>query len=255
MDKEEIKRIIDSVNAFYFEIKDRELNHFEYLGISTSATQKEIEDSFQNFLREFPPGSDSQIPDPDIKERFMYILNRGRAAYNVVANYEKRAEYEKNGFREKSDIPEEEDPIEKARNLYKKGKTLYQRQQFRPAISLLEQSIAIDNTKSDTFLLLGMIQTGFPELRRESEKNLLKAAEMESWNAEPYAALGLLFYHERLWKRAEGYFRKALELEPTHVVAKKRLEEIAGPDKRDIMGEVQEKLKLALPSIFGRKKK
>lgn len=254
MDKEQVKRIIASVNSFYYEIKDRELNHFEYLGISKTATQKEIEDIFQNFLHEFPPGSDSEISDPDIKERFAYILNRGRKAYNVIANYEKRAEYEKNGFRDKSEIPEEEDPTEKARNLYRKGKALYQRQQFLPAVSLLEQSIAID-PKSDTYLLLGMIQTGFPELRRKSEQNLLKAAEMESWNAEPFAALGLLFYHERLHKRAEGYFRKALELDSSHVVARKRLEEIAGPDKRDILGEVQDKLKQALPSIFGKKKK
>lgn len=254
MDKEEIKRIIASVNTFYYEIKDRELDHFEYLGISKTATQKEIEDKFQSFLHEFPPGSDSQISDPDIKERFAYILNRGRKAYNIVADYSKRAEYEKNGFREKSEIPEEEDPIEKARNLYRKGKALYQRQQFLPAISLLEQSIAID-PKADAYLLVGMIQTGFPELRRKSEQNLLKAAELESWNAEPYAALGLLFYHERLLKRSEGYFRKALELDSSHALARRRLEEIAGPDKRDIVGEVQDKLKKALPSIFGKKKK
>ncbi len=254
MDKEEVKRITASINAFYFEIRDRELNHFEYLGISKNATQKEIEDCFQSFLKEFPPGCESYITDPDVKERLEFIQNRGRQAYNVVANYEKRAEYEKYGFREKSDIPEEEDPIEKARNLYRKGKALYQRQQFRPAMSLLEQSIEID-PKPDSYLLLGMIQTGFPELRRDSEKNLLKSAELENWNAEPYAALGLLFYHERLWNRAEGYFRKALELDPKHAVARKRLDEIAGPDKRDIMGEVQDKLKKALPSIFGRKKK
>ncbi len=254
MDKDEVKRIIASVNSFYFEVKDRELDHFEYLGISKNATQKEIEDSFQSFLKEFPPNSESYISDSDVKDRFAFILNKGRKAYNVVANYEKRAEYEKNGFREKSDIPEEEDPIEKAKNLYKKGKALFQRQQFAPALSLLEQSIEID-PKPDTYLLLGMIQTGFPELRRKAEQNLLKAAELESWNAEPYAALGLLFYHERLNKRAEGYFRKALELDSSHEVAAKKLAEIAGPEKKDIVGEVQDKLKKVLPSIFGRNKK
>ncbi len=254
MDKEEVKRIIASVNSFYFEIKDRELDHFDYLGISKNATQKEIEEKFQSFLHEFPPGSDSVISDPDVKERFAYILNKGRKAYNVIADYGKRAEYEKNGFKEKADIPEEEEPAERAKLLYRKGKALYQRQQFLPAISLLEQSVAID-PKSDAYLLLGMIQTGFPELRRKAEQNLLKSAEIEPWNAEPFAALGLLFYHERLLNRAESYFRKALGLDPTHALAKRRLEEIAGPEKRDIMGEVQDKLKKALPTIFGKKKK
>ncbi len=254
MDKNEIQRIISSVNTFYFEIKDRKLNHFEFLGISKTATQKEIEENFKSFLREFPPGSENVIADPDVKDRLTFILNRGKKAYDIISNYEKRAEYEKNGFKEKSDIPEEEDPIEKARNLYKKGKALYQRQQLPLAIALLEQSVAID-PKSDSYLLLGMIQTGFPELRRKAEQNLLKATEMESWNAEPYAALGMLFFQERLVKRAEGYFRKALELDSSHALAKKKLEELVGPEKRDIMGDVQDKLKKVLPTFFGKKKK
>ena len=68
------------------------------------------------------------------------------------------------------------------------------------------------------------------------------------------AALGLLFYHERLIKRAEGYFRKALEIDSSHVLAKNKLEELVGPDKRDIMGEVQDKLSKVLPTFFKKKK-
>jgi tetratricopeptide (TPR) repeat protein len=254
MEKSEIQRIISNVNSLYEEIRDRTLDHFEFLGISKTATQKDIEEKYQNFLRDFPPGSEDYITNPEIKEKFMFILNRARKAYNVIADYQKRGEYEKNGFREKSEIPQEEDPIEKARLLYRKGKALYQRQQHQMAIALLEQSVAID-PKSDSLLLLGMVQTGFPELRRKAEVNLQKASEMESWNAEPYAALGLLFYHERLYKRAEGYFRRALELDPAHALARNRLEEIAGPDKRDILGEVQNQLKKVLPTFFGKKKK
>ena len=156
MDKSEIERVISNVNSFYDEIKDRELDHFEFLGIPKTATHKEIEEKFRKFLQEFPPGSDSVIPDPDMKERFNYILNRGRKAFNIISNYEKRAEYEKDGFREKSEIQEEEDPLENAKNLHRKAKALYQRQQLPVAISLLEQSVAID-PKSDSFLLLGII--------------------------------------------------------------------------------------------------
>ena len=254
MDKSEIQRVISNVNTLYDEVKDRTLDHFEFLGISKTATQKDIEEKYQNFLRDFPPGSDDHIHDPDIKEKFKFILNKARQAYNVIANYEKRAEYEKDGFREKSEIPLDDDPIEKAKMLYRKGKALYQRQQPRMAIVLLEQSLAID-PKSDAYLLLGMAQTGFSELRRKAEQNLLKASEMESWNAEPHAALGLLFYHEGLYKRAEGYFRRALELDPAHQLAGKRLAEIAGPQKNAILGQVQDILKKVLPSFFGKKKK
>jgi tetratricopeptide (TPR) repeat protein len=91
-------------------------------------------------------------------------------------------------------------------------------------------------------------------MKHKAETSLLKATEMESWNAEPYAELGMLFYSERLYKRAEGYFRKALELEPSHTVARKKLEEIVGPEIKP-MEKVQKTLGKVFPSFFGKKKK
>ena len=76
---------------------------------------------------------------------------------------------------------------------------------------------------------------------------------MESWNAEPYAELGMLFYSERLYKRAEGYFRKALELEAGHTLARKKLEEIVGPEVKP-MEKVQKTLGKVFPTFFKKKK-
>ncbi|HLP45079.1 MAG TPA: tetratricopeptide repeat protein, partial [Candidatus Kapabacteria bacterium] len=65
--------------------------------------------------------------------------------------------------------------------------------------------------------------------------------------------LGMLFYSERLFKRAESFFRKALELEPNHHQARIKLEAIVGPEKK-FLDVAQEKLGKVLPSIFGKKK-
>jgi len=91
-------------------------------------------------------------------------------------------------------------------------------------------------------------------MKHIAETSLRKATEMESWNAEPYAEMGMLFYSERLYKRAEGYFRRALEIEPNHAVAKKKLEEIVGPEVKP-MEKVQNTLGKIFPSFFGKKKK
>jgi tetratricopeptide (TPR) repeat protein len=102
-----------------------------------------------------------------------------------------------------------------------------------------------------------LCQSELPSMKRQAEQNLSKAAAMEPWNAEHVAALGMLFYSERLFKRAEGFFRKALELEPTHDLARKKLAEITGPEKNfvDLIKEKGEKLlKKVLPSFFDRKK-
>ena len=101
--------------------------------------------------------------------------------------------------------------------------------------------------------MLGIAQAQIPSLKRAAEVNLQKAAEMESWNAEPLAALGMLFYSEKLVKRAEGYFRRALELEPNHAQAKKKLAEIVGPEVKPLE-KVQQALGKVFPSFFGKKK-
>ena len=147
----------------------------------------------------------------------------------------------------------EEDPIEKAREIHRTAKTLYNQRNYPLAVKLMEEALAYDSSRADFYLLLGIAQTRIPSLKRDAEVNLQKAAEMETWNAEPLVALGMLFYSERLVKRAEGYFRRALELEPTHAQAKKKLAEIVGPEVKPLE-KVQQTLGKIFPSLFGKKK-
>ena len=141
-----------------------------------------------------------------------------------MINYDKRAAYEKRGFRDLSEVDEpEEDPIEKAKEIYRKAKSLYAQKEYQKIASVMEQAIKLDPTRAGYYLLLGKCQSRISTLKRNAETNLNKALEMEPWNVEPHAALGVLFYSERLFQRAEGYFRKALHIEPDHALSKKLL--------------------------------
>ena len=80
-------------------------------------------------------------------------------------------------------------------------------------------------------------------MRRVAEKNLQKAVELEPYNVDAYAALGLLFVAESQLKRAEGFFRKALSINPDHAVSRKKLNELTGK------GGKKKKF-----SLFGQKK-
>lgn len=143
-----------------------------------------------------------------------------------------------------------EESSDRAKTLYRKAKTLYAQKQYPIAIGALEEAIRIDPGKSDLYLLLGLCQSEIPELKRKAEESLLKAAGMESWNAEPHAALGMLFYSEKLNSRAEVYFRKALALDPRHALAKNKLAELS-PAKVSFLDH----WKQSLAAIFERKKK
>lgn len=243
------------IKQLYQKITVNKANYFEILGLQTTATHKEIETNFQKYAQYFSPERVNLLTDPELKKMGALLIEKINRAHEVLTNYDKKAEYEKRGCREfspETDKPEEE-PAEKAKIMYKKAKSLHAARQYELAVKAMEEAIRLDPKSASYYLLLGMSQAQISHLKIDAEKNLRKASEMESWNAEPYAALGMLFYSEKLFKRAEPFFRKALELENNHPLAKKKLEEIAEPEET-AKDKVHNVLKKALPSIFGRKK-
>lgn len=252
VDLAEFKTVI---NLFYDKIKNKGMNYYELLGIPTNATHRDIESAYKKYSEEFSPAKVRVISDPELKKKGQFLVDKGKRAYEMLINFEKRAQYEKLGYRDVDpESLKEEDPVEKAREIYRKAKTLFTMQNYSVAVKVLEEAIKYDDTRADYYLLLGKSQAKIPEMKHNAEASLRKATEMESWNAEPYAELGMLFYSERLYKRAEGYFRKALELEPSHTLAKKKLEEIVGPQVNP-MEKVQKTLGKVFPTFFSKKKK
>jgi len=246
---------MDKIIGLYNKLNSDDMDYFALLGLSRTAITRDIEAAFQRCVYDFSEQRIKAISDPDLKQKAEFVVQKIHRARDILMDYNQRAAYEQRGYREEGpqDLPEE-DPAEIAKTLYRKAKTLYTRQDFATCISALEKAIHCDPKKPDYYYLLGVCQSRIPTLKRDAETNLLKAVEMEPWNAEHYAALGMLFYSEQLLSRAESYFRQALEREPNHAMARKRLEEIVGPEKKP-MDSVKEGLIKAFPSIFGKKNK
>ena len=251
----EIQDFIDHINQLFQKLTATEMDYFELLGLSRTAITRDIEVAYQKYIYDFSEQQINKITDPEVRRKAGFVVEKINRARDILMDYDKRAAYEQRGFREAGPQDEpEEDPVEIAKTLYRKAKTLYGMQDYVTAISALEKAIHCDAKKPDYYYLLGVCQSRFPTLKREAEKNLLKAVEMEPWNAEHDAALGMLFYSEQLYTRAESYFRKALDKEPSHVMARKKLDEIVGPEKKP-MDSIKEGLYKAFPSIFRKKKK
>jgi tetratricopeptide (TPR) repeat protein len=252
-----------TVNFFYENVKKKNPNYFELFGIPTNATHKEIETAYQKYNAEFSEQKAAAISDPKVKEQINFLVQLAKRGYEVLTDFKLRGEYEKKGYREiDPDAIKEEDPEETAREIYKRTKTLYTMKNYDLAIKALEEAVSLDPKKADYFLLLGKCQSEVPEQKRKAEINLQKACELEAWNAEPIVALGMLFYSERLYKRAEGYFKKALIIQNDHPVARKKYAELAGPEAKSIdkmKAQVQDGLKKGLgkvfPTFFGKKKR
>ncbi|HEX8186007.1 MAG TPA: tetratricopeptide repeat protein, partial [Blastocatellia bacterium] len=55
------------------------------------------------------------------------------------------------------------------------------------------------------------------------EDHLSKAAELEPYNAQIRIKLGIIYKESGLPKKAEGYFRQALQIDPDNKMAKREL--------------------------------
>ena len=243
------------IHQMHEKLSDPVFDYFLLLGISRTAISKDIDGAYRTLMTEFSEDRIVKLSDPEMQQKARTVAAKIKRAYAVLSDYGQRAEYEKRGYREATaDDEKEEDPLEIAKTLYRKAKVLYTRQDFTMAISALERAIRLDPEKPDCYYLLGVCQSRVPAFKRDAEKNLLKAAELEPWNAEHCTALGMLFYSEKLFSKAESYFRKALSLEPGHQLARKKLDEIAGPEKKPL-DSVKEGLQKVFPSFFGKKKK
>jgi Tfp pilus assembly protein PilF len=70
-----------------------------------------------------------------------------------------------------------------------------------------------------------------PRTRHEAEEHLLKAAELEPYNAQIKLKLGLMYKEAGLAKKAQIYFREALQIDPDNKGAKREMAQAAAKGK------------------------
>jgi curved DNA-binding protein CbpA len=233
IDKELTKNYEELV-ALYEKLKAKEMDYYELFNLKNTAAFNEIKDIYYQYAKKYHPDRLGEAPVPELKEKANFVFARINKAFEVLGNEEKRRDYDTKGYKEIQNTDKvSENLIEKANLYYRKAKTLYSQQRFREAASLMEEVVRNDSNKAAYYILLGLSQSNIPNLRRLAEKNFQKVIEMEPWNAEPYAALGLLFLSEKLEKRAENFFKKALAIDPEHELAKKRLQEMITGNKKE----------------------
>ena len=243
VDKEMTKNQEELV-ALYEKMKAKEMDYYELFNLKNTAAFNEIKDVYYQYAKKYHPDRLGETPKSDLKEKANYVFASINKAFEILSNEEKRRDYDTKGYKEIQNTDKaSENLIEKANLYYRKAKTLYSQQRFREAASLLEEVVRNDPNKASYYLLLGLSQSNIPNLRRLAEKSFQKVIELEPWNAEPYAALGLLFLSEKLEKRAESFFRKALAIDPDHELAKKRLLDLSGASKKQSIFSVFQKKK------------
>ncbi len=197
------------------------LDYYQLLDVGTSADEAEIKRNYFRMARKFHPDLYERDLPHEIKGVIEAVFDQVSKAYQTLRDEKKRMVY---------DTQKERPPTEDKRNWakeaevkFRQGKALYDKGQYQEAVIFLEEAVKLQGNKGQFFLLLALTQSKIPALRRKSEKNYLHSIQLESWNAEGYVGLGMLYKKEGLLIKAKKQFEKAISIDPDHRIAQREM--------------------------------
>ena len=204
-----------------------ELDYHDLLGLSGNAPAGEVEAAFLNRTREFHPDRLELDPGSDMYNTALEILDKMKSARDILTSPSQPAP-------PPDTVPaaEEENPVKRAQVLFQEALEHKGHKYYAEAANCLDRAIHLDPERAKYYFQLGVCQMHLPAFRKNAEQNLLKAMEMEPWNAEPAYTLGVMFRSAGLRRMSEKYFRMALDINMDHTKAGKALREMAGTTPR-----------------------
>jgi tetratricopeptide (TPR) repeat protein len=161
--------------------------------------------------------------------------------------------------------PDLRNPFEAAEEYCKRGRALYERMDLHTAAHLFREAIKLDPNRASYHYQLGLVLStlsqarkehkhhkgchvtcrlgGFlarnQRVRREAERHLLKAAELDPSNPEIKLKLGTLYKEAALDQKAHQYFNEALMLDANCELARLEL----GLDREPALEKPAERIK------------
>jgi len=243
---EDRNKNVEEIYDLHKKLNNKDLNYYQLFGVNNSAPVEEVKRAYFDFSRKYHPDRINAPLDSTVMLKANAVFAEINRAFEVLSDKEKKNEYDARGYKEESDVgPGGGDKAKNIRNLYLTANRLYKEKKYFEAVSLMEEVIAVDSSRATYYLLLGLAQSKLPAMIKQAVENLEKACDIEPWNADPVFALGEVYRSQKMLKKAEQCFQKALEINMEHTLAGKAmsdLERLLGHGKKSKF------------SLFGKKK-
>ncbi len=230
-----------------FRDKLTEMNYYQILEVPRTAGEDEIKKAYFHLARRFHPDRFDRSLPANFRVQIEDVFDKITKAYRTLTSRDGRREYDGRLASGSEDKPK--DTLAKADTKFRQAKTLYNQGRYEDAMVVLEDVIRLNKSKGDYYLLLAMAETKLTEYQKKAEEHFLKAIELEPWNPEGFAGLGVLYRTVGLNTKATRRFQKALELDDEHEVAVRELAALTKEERKPgLKGLLQ-------MDIFGKKKK
>ena len=107
-----------------------------------------------------------------------------------------------------------------------KARDAYVEKDYHNCIQFCRQSLKYMGEVAEIYALMAESLLKNPNSRwqRMAEEALNRACELDAWNAEHWVSLGQFYRSRGLDHRARRHFEKALEIQPSHTLARTELD-------------------------------
>lgn len=201
------------------------LSYYEIIGVDVGASPSEIKKAYLKMARNFHPDRYQNFPDSSLQDMLKTLFSSINEAYNTLSDKIKREEYDKILLKKITKKDAASGKIS-AEEQFNRGMDEYRKGNFWGAVDFLRWATRKDPAKADYWAYLSLSLSKISRRSKEAEEAILKAIELESYNAGYYVHLGTIYLQAGLNKRAVVQFEKALIWDPENKKAQKELEKL-----------------------------
>jgi tetratricopeptide (TPR) repeat protein len=216
-----LRIIIEKIENEYERCTGKLLSYYELLNVSDTADTEDIKKAYYTMVKEFHPDRHSSLP-PAAKEQLNSLFAVLNEAYETLAHAEQRNHYDRTLLRKQArNISNEE----LAHQYFEQGKMEFWNGNFSEAEILFQHVLYLCNSSAKYFYYYAKTLLKLEKFR-EAEKAIRMALKLDSSNSDYLTEAGYIYHALGLSNRAEENFEMALDVEPSHMKARRGIEGI-----------------------------
>ena len=209
---------------------------YEILSVASDADAEDIRSAYHALARKYHPDRfQSAEYSPSLKQGVETLFTQIVGAYSTLGNVDARARYDETRRRDTGGAvagghtraAEDAEREKMSEALFKAGFSAIQRGDFEKAVEHLKECVWLRPDVDRFHHFLGLAQSEVPRYRKEAERHLLRAIELNHAGSESYLALGRLYLKASLPHKARQQFVAALRWDPENREAQALLEQLA----------------------------
>jgi DnaJ-class molecular chaperone len=180
---------------------------YSVLGLGRSATSKEVRQRFLDLARERHPDRFQGAEKAKAESEFQQITE----AFNVLSNADRRRQHDLELSRPQGSTVGAQDPKQLARVYAQRGAASFNNGRYPEAVEFFERASRIDPQTASHWYSLSQAYLGYNRQLQKAMGAIARACELDRINAKYLKLAGRLFAEAGMPRRAERYYRDALQ--------------------------------------------